>query len=92
MVLTVTKEVWVKAKPSSVFAVLTHGHQLVEAFPLNSATIDPKVGGAVTMTGETEDGEFTDHCGRYRVRIANSLRLSLLEYKSRKPNALTRTT
>ncbi len=59
--LTVTKKIWVNAQPSSVFAVLTNGRQLIKAFPLKSATIDPEVDGAVTMMGETEAGEFTDH-------------------------------
>lgn len=58
---TVTEEGWVKAPPASVFATLTTGNQLIKAFPLKSATIDPKVGGVVTLSGETEDGEFTDH-------------------------------
>lgn len=58
---TVTEEVWVKAPPASVFATLTTGNQLIKAFPLKSATIDPKVCGVVTLSGETEGGEFTDH-------------------------------
>lgn len=58
--LSIEKEIFIEAKPSTVFEALTNSEKIIQYLPLKEVISDWKVGSEVLYKGELEGVPFTD--------------------------------